>query len=143
MLLCREGVRWRRHNHTRLGSPPCRAEITTHAATEPGPLRLASPNLTDFVLLTWALLIPTILMLAWYHGAPGRDRWTTAERLGIPLNVAIAAVVLFVVFRGADLGAATTAVAVETEEGETVERVVPKSEFRKHIALFFFDNENS
>jgi hypothetical protein len=102
-----------------------------------------STNLTDFVLLTWALLVPTILMLAWYHGAPGRDQWTTTERVGIPLNIVLAVVLLFVVFRGSDLGAATTSVAVETEEGKTVERVVPKSEFRKHLAVFFFDNESA
>jgi len=104
---------------------------------------LLSPNLTDFVLLSWALLVPTILALAWYHGAPGRDKWTRAERVGIPLNLGLAAVLLFVVFRGADLGAATTSVMVENEAGETVERVIPKSEFRKHLAVFFFDNESA
>jgi tetratricopeptide (TPR) repeat protein len=104
---------------------------------------ILSTNLTDFVLLAWALLVPTILMLAWYHGAPGRDQWTTTERVGIPLNIVLAVVLLFVVFRGSDLGAATTSVAVENEEGETVDRVVPKSEFRKHLAVFFFDNESA
>jgi tetratricopeptide (TPR) repeat protein len=102
-----------------------------------------SPNLTDLALLAWAVMIPTVLLLAWVHGAPGPDEWTTTEKIGIPLNVAVAALLMFVLFQGKDLGAATTSVTVETEEGETVERVIPKSEFRKHVALFFFDNESA
>jgi FimV-like protein len=102
-----------------------------------------SANLTDLALLAWAVMIPTVLLLAWVHGAPGRDEWTTAEKIGIPINVAVAALLMFVLFQGKDLGAATTAIKVETEEGETVERVIPKSEFRKRLALFFFDNESA
>jgi tetratricopeptide (TPR) repeat protein len=102
-----------------------------------------SPHLTDLALLAWALMLPTILMLAWFHGAPGRDHWTRIERIGIPVNVVLAAILLVVVFQGKELGAATTSVTVETEAGESVERVIPKSAFRKHLAVFFFDNESA
>jgi tetratricopeptide (TPR) repeat protein len=101
-----------------------------------------SPYLIDFVLLTWLTLTPGVLLLAWFHGAPGRDRWTVVEKIGLPINVAVAAVLLFVAFGDKDLGAATTAVTVENEAGDTVERIVPKSEFRKHLALYYFDNES-
>jgi len=101
-----------------------------------------SPPLTDFVLLSWAAMTPAVLLLAWFHGAPGRDRWTIVEKIGLPLNVLAAALLLFVAFGDKDLGAATTAVTVENEAGETVERIVPKSEFRKHMALYHFDNES-
>ncbi|MGD8700577.1 MAG: tetratricopeptide repeat protein [Gemmatimonadales bacterium] len=103
---------------------------------------ILSPHLTDFALLAWALLVPSVLMLAYFHGAPGRDEWRTAEKLGLPLNLALAAVILFATFSNKDLGAATTAVTVRDETGSEVERVVPKSAFRKRLALFYFANES-
>ncbi len=103
---------------------------------------ILSPHLTDFALLTWGLMVPSVLMLAFFHGAPGRDRWRTAEKLGVPLNLALAAVILFATFSEKELGAATTAVTVLDETGSQVERVVPKSAFRKRLALFYFTNES-
>jgi tetratricopeptide (TPR) repeat protein len=99
-----------------------------------------SPHLTDFAMLAWVLLVPSVLMLAWYHGAPGRDKWTKFEKIGIPTNLVVAAALLGAVFGGRDLGAATESVTVEDETGETVERTVPKGEFRKNLASFYFDN---
>jgi len=99
-----------------------------------------SPHLTDLALLTWALIIPTVFILAWFHGAPGPDRWTKVEKIGIPINLTITAVFLIVAFGGKELGAATESLTLENETGETVERVVPKSEFRKGLVIYFFDN---
>jgi tetratricopeptide (TPR) repeat protein len=101
---------------------------------------LLSPHLTDFTVLAWALMIPTVAMLAYFHGAPGPDGWTRTEKIGIPVNLAFGAIILLSVFSGKDLGAATETVTVEDVEGQTVERVVPKTEFRKSVANYFFDN---
>ncbi len=101
-----------------------------------------SPHLVDFSLVAWAAMIPTVLLLAWNHGAPGRDHWTKLERLGIPLNLGVAAALLLGIFGGRDLGAATQTIRLATEAGDTIERVVPKSEFRKSLALFYFDNQS-
>ncbi|MGD2155039.1 MAG: tetratricopeptide repeat protein, partial [Gemmatimonadales bacterium] len=103
---------------------------------------LLSPHLLDFSLVAWATMIPTVLLLAWFHGAPGNDEWTRAEKIGIPANLALAGVILVVAFGGKDLGAATASVRLETEAGETVERVVPKAEFRKSVAFFYFDDSS-
>jgi tetratricopeptide (TPR) repeat protein len=99
-----------------------------------------SPYLVDFAFALLALMAPSVLLLAWFHGAPGRDTWTRLEKIGIPLNLAVAGIVLFSVFQGRDLGAATTTVVVADEEGNELERVVPKAEFRRKIAIFPFDN---
>lgn len=99
-----------------------------------------SPDLVDFAFATLALMAPSVLLLAWYHGAPGRDSWTRVEKVGIPLNLAVAALVLFGVFQNRHLGAATTTVVIADEEGNVLERVVPKAEFRRKIAIFPFDN---
>ncbi|MCH8300907.1 MAG: tetratricopeptide repeat protein [Candidatus Marinimicrobia bacterium] len=101
-----------------------------------------SPYLPDFGLAASLSLMPTILMLTYFHGKAGLHPWTKVEKIGIPLNLVAAVVVMFVIFQGKDLGAATKTVIVEDEEGVKIERVIPKSEFRKKIALFFFDNES-
>ena len=100
---------------------------------------LLSPHWTRFSLTVFLLLVPSVFMLAWFHGREGRNKVPLTEKIGIPANFAVAAGVLLFVFGGRDLGAATTEVTVETEDGEVVERVVPKPEFRKRTVLFPFD----
>ena len=102
---------------------------------------LLSPHWTRMVLLTLLMMLPSVFMLAWYHGKPGRDRDSPArtEKIGIPANLALCVVVLFALFGEEDLGSATTSITVETEEGGTVEREVPKTEFRKTTTMFPLD----
>ena len=99
-----------------------------------------SPHLTDFALMTWALMLPTVIMLAYFHGRPGKDEWTMAEKIGIPVNVLLAGVVLVTTFSGRELGAATAEVTVEDETGQMIERVVPKGALRERLALYYFEN---
>jgi len=101
-----------------------------------------SPYLTDAVLLGLVTLVPSVLLVAFNHGKPGKDEIVRSEKIGVPVNLLASALILGLTFGGKDLGAATTMVTVEDEEGNTVERVVPKEEFRKRFALFPFDNES-
>ncbi len=101
-----------------------------------------SPHIINFFVLLLLLLVPTVVMLAWRHGAPGRDRWTRLEAIGISLNLVVAAVVLYIGFSGKILGAATTTVVIEDPEGNEIERTVPRNEFRRKLILFAFDNES-
>lgn len=102
---------------------------------------LLSPHWTRVALVALLLLLPTALMLAWFHGKPGREVEGLArtEKIGIPANVVLCGAVLWMLFGGEDLGAATTSVTVETEDGEVIEREVAKAEFRKRTALFPLD----
>ena len=102
---------------------------------------LLSPHLTRVVLAGLLLLLPTVVMLAWFHGKPGKDREELArtEKIGIPANLVLCAAVLWVLFGGKDLGAATTSVIVATESGDSVQRSIVKPEFRKRTALFALD----
>jgi len=101
-----------------------------------------SPHLPEFSLAILASMIPTVLLVAYFHGKPGRDRWTMTEKVGIPLNVVAATIFLFFSFSGKDLGAATKTVRVEDEAGNTIHRAIPKSEFRQRLAIFYFDNQS-
>jgi tetratricopeptide (TPR) repeat protein len=101
-----------------------------------------SPHLIEFSLVILGSLIPTALMLAYFHGKPGRNDWALLEKVGIPVNLLSAVVLVFFVFSDKHLGAATTRLVLENEEGGTVERVIPKSEFRKKLIAFNFDNRS-
>lgn len=103
---------------------------------------LLGPALTTFVAVLLLLFIPTVVVIAWRHGAPGRDRWRRTDAAAIALNVAGAVTVLFFAFRGQELGAMTTLMLVEDAEGDTVQRVIPKAEFRRSVLLYAFDNES-
>jgi tetratricopeptide (TPR) repeat protein len=85
--------------------------------------------------------VPTVLLLAYFHGGSGRRKWVTAEKIGVGANLAASAALLIFLFSGKSLGAATTTVTLKNEEGLSVERVIPKNEFVKRIAVFFFDNK--
>ncbi len=102
-----------------------------------------SPHLPIFCFAILVSLIPTALLLAYFHGKPGRDQWTKVEKIGIPVNLIFTAAILFFIFQGKDLGAASSKITIEDETGTKVERVVPKNEFRKRIALFYFENASS
>lgn len=102
---------------------------------------LFSTHYVDLVLWTMPLLLPSVIMLAWFHGKPGRDRDALArtEKIGIPANLVLCGMVLWTGFADRDLGRMTTTVTVTDEEGEVVEREIVRPEFRKSVALFPFD----
>ncbi|MGD8976798.1 MAG: tetratricopeptide repeat protein [Gammaproteobacteria bacterium] len=99
-----------------------------------------SQTLVDFLLVLLVSFVPTVMMLAWFHGAPGRDQWTRVEKIGIPLNVFASIGLLAMLFQGEGLGATTTTVTVTDEQGQRIERVMARPELRKRIAVFFLDN---
>jgi tetratricopeptide (TPR) repeat protein/tRNA A-37 threonylcarbamoyl transferase component Bud32 len=118
------------------------AAISAWLATEILVDRLAlSPHLPDFVLAVLGFLLPAAAVVAYVLGDGAR--WRAAQTAGVSANVAVAILALVVLFGGKDLGAATVAVTVTDEDGNTVERVIPKAEFRKRIALFYFDADPS
>jgi tetratricopeptide (TPR) repeat protein len=94
---------------------------------------------TDLALFSWALLIPSVLLFTYNHGRRGPDGWHRSTLIGVPLNLVIAVAVLGTAFSGRDLGATTTSVTVTDEAGNTVERKIARSAFRKRLALFNFD----
>lgn len=102
---------------------------------------LLSPRLVDFVLALLLLFLPTVLVVAWRHGAPGPDEWKRKDAAAIGLNTLVAVVVLFVAFRGEHLGATATVQLIEDAEGNQVERVVPRADARRNVLLFDLENE--
>lgn len=99
-----------------------------------------SPHLIELCMVLLGAMIPTVILLAYFHGAPGPNEWHPLEKVGIPVNLVAAVALVGTVFADKPLGAVTTTVLLEDEQGQTIERVIPKGEFRKKLALFGFEN---
>jgi len=95
-------------------------------------------NLSIIILVTF---IPSVITLAWFHGKPGPDKWTWVEKVVVPLNLIIILVILVFFIQGKDLKALTTSVSYRDEGGKKITLNVPRSEYRRSIALFKFDNK--
>ncbi|MDF1560432.1 MAG: tetratricopeptide repeat protein [Bacteroidales bacterium] len=103
---------------------------------------LLSPHLVSFCMVALAAMIPAVIILAYFHGKQGRKRWTKAEKIGIPSNLVAAVLLLVLLFHGRNLGATTTTVSFVDEQGKEVDRLVPKSEFRKKLLVFSMENNS-
>ncbi len=95
-----------------------------------------SPHVTNLVALALALLLPGVALLAWSQGRPGPDQLGRVSRVGLPLNLVVAAAVLFVVFHDKELGAVTTNISVTDEQGQVQRRQVPRAAFRKQLLIY-------
>jgi hypothetical protein len=85
-----------------------------------------SPHWTDISLLALALLTPSVLLFTYNHGRPGKDAVTRSELVAIPLNIVVAAVVVFAVFSGKELGATTRSIRLlDGREGSRADHCKP------------------
>ncbi len=101
---------------------------------------LWSPYITDAAFWGLYSLIPAVILLAWTHGRPGKDRVTTAEKVGVPINIIATLGLLVTVFGGKDLGATASMVSMANEEGVQETYFIPSESFRRRMAVFFFEN---
>jgi tetratricopeptide (TPR) repeat protein len=101
-----------------------------------------SPYLTDIVFWGLYSLLPTVFLLAWTHGRPGKDRATRAEKIGIPLNLIASISLVLMVFGSKDLSATAELVTVANELGQNESHYVPRDSYRRRLAVFFFANDS-
>ncbi|MEN8224447.1 MAG: tetratricopeptide repeat protein [Bacteroidota bacterium] len=101
---------------------------------------MLSPHLVNLVWYVLLSLLPSIILLSYFHGKRGVSKWTRVELVGMPLNLIAAILMIIFVFEGKDLGAMTTKVTVQDEDGMQIEKVLPKNEFRKKIFIFNLEN---
>lgn len=101
---------------------------------------MLSPHLTSLIWLILLSLIPSIILISYFHGRQGISKWTKVELIGMPLNIVVALFILIFVFKGKDLGAITTKLTVQNLKGEKIEKLIIKNEFRKKIFIFNVEN---
>ena len=51
---------------------------------------------TDVILIAIVTLLPSIIMVAYFHGKPGKDEWMKTEIIGIPVNLILTFVCIFI-----------------------------------------------
>ncbi|MDJ0918300.1 MAG: tetratricopeptide repeat protein [Woeseiaceae bacterium] len=98
-------------------------------------------NLTSYVFIAMLVMLPAVLLVAYNHGAPGRDRWTRLEKVFVPINVALAAVVLWSATPRINAEAATETMMIENEMGEMQEFEVARRGYHREIIAFFWQND--
>jgi len=103
---------------------------------------MLSPYITDAAFWGLYSLIPAVILLAWAHGKPGKDKATTAEKVGVPINIIATIGLLVTVFGGKDLGLTASMISIANEEGVQETHYIPSESFRRRMAVFFFENES-
>lgn len=101
-----------------------------------------SPFITDTVFWGLFSLVPAVILLAWTHGRPGRDRVTRTEKIGIPINLIATVGLLMTVFGDKDMSATADLVTMANELGQEESHYVPRESYRRRIAVFFWDQED-
>jgi len=51
---------------------------------------------TTLCLFGVIAIMPSVVILAYFHGAPGKDEWTKIERIGVPVNIIFIFLVLLI-----------------------------------------------
>jgi tetratricopeptide (TPR) repeat protein len=105
-----------------------------------------------YVFIVMAIMLPSVILLAWNHGQPGRDRWTRGEKIGLPANALIAAGVVAALTVGSDdpgapetvyAGSAVVERTLIDETGEEQTFAVAREGFHKRLGVFFFPREGA
>lgn len=103
---------------------------------------LLSPYLTDIVFWGLYSLIPAVMLIAWTHGRPGKDKATRLEKVGVPINLIATIGLLITVFGDKDFDLTATQITVNNELGQQETHYIPSETFRRRMAVFFWNNES-
>ncbi len=103
---------------------------------------LLSPYLTDIIFWGLYSLIPAVMLIAWTHGKPGKDKATRLEKVGVPINLIATLGLLISVFGDKDLDLAATQITVNNELGQQETHYIPSETFRRRMVVFFWENES-
>ena len=100
---------------------------------------LLSPHLIDFTLTLFLSIIPALTLIIYHHGAKGNQPVKKSEKVVVPVNIVVTAVLLFMLFHNQSLRPLLTTVTYYDDNGQLIEESVPNPEFCVPIVLFPFD----
>lgn len=100
-----------------------------------------APNLTSYIFVGMLALIPAVVVIAWFHGAPGKDEWTRVEKTVLPLNLLVAAVAVVYFAGPLQQVAATEIREVVDETGQVQTFEVALDQYHRRLSVFFLDNK--
>ncbi|MEL7187876.1 MAG: hypothetical protein AAFN50_15820, partial [Pseudomonadota bacterium] len=97
---------------------------------------------TSYVFVAMLVMLPAVVLFAYNHGAPGHDEWTKSERVVIPLNGALALLLLYAMGPLLVVEAATETVQIADETGTLQEFEVARRGHHKKVIGFFWQNQS-
>ncbi len=99
-------------------------------------------HIVDKVLAGALSMTPAVAIVAWFHGAPGRDAWHPMERVAIPVNALAAAALVASIGGGGEVQASVKTVTATDEDGQEIVRQVVEQSQKRGLALFFLNNQS-
>ena len=103
---------------------------------------MLSPYVSDIVFWGLYSLIPAVMLIAWTHGRPGKDKATRLEKVGIPINLIATIGLLITVFGDKNFDLAATQITVNNELGQQETHYIPSETFRRRMVVFFWENKS-
>ena len=103
---------------------------------------MLSPYVSDIVFWGLYSLIPAVMLIAWTHGRPGKDKATRLEKVGVPINLIATLGLLITVFGDKDFDLTATQITVNNELGQQETYYIPSETYRRRMAVFFWINES-
>ena len=52
------------------------------------------PHYVTLVLFGIVSIIPSVLILSYFHGSPGKYEWTRIEKIGVPINIIFIGIII-------------------------------------------------
>ncbi|MDJ0653769.1 MAG: tetratricopeptide repeat protein [Xanthomonadales bacterium] len=98
-----------------------------------------SDQLVDLVLAGMLAMLPTVILLAWFHGKPGKDQWGRVEKVGVPLNVVGTVALLLWLAPGQKVEAISETRTVLDESGQEFTLEVARADLVQQLAVFFLE----
>jgi hypothetical protein len=100
-----------------------------------------SPHWAQIFFITAMGIIPSLLVYLNNRDRIHQSQFMLGEKILFPSNLIIVGVVLFLMFRSADLGAATKEIQYVDADGTVRNSTIVKQEFRKTMNLFNFEGQ--
>ncbi len=97
-----------------------------------------SPNWVDLLLWTFIGIIPSLLIYLFHRERIHKGIVKVREKILIPMNIILLAVILYFVFGNSDLGATTKKVTFENSLGNIETKTFTKEEFRVGFPIYNF-----
>ncbi|MEJ2484059.1 MAG: serine/threonine-protein kinase, partial [Gemmatimonadota bacterium] len=102
---------------------------------------MLSPDVPALVLTSMVALLPSVVLISYFHGGTGRA-WPPAERAGVALNAVGAVAILLLLFRDSHLGpVADPEPYVDSRAVESVEWVPAPGQVQR-AGLYFLENRS-
>jgi tetratricopeptide (TPR) repeat protein len=95
----------------------------------------------DAYVVLFLTMIPSVLVLTYFHGKPGRQGWGRLEKVFLPVNLMIALGLVYVFFATDSGAVAANQVTVQDEMGKEIQRMVPTKQGTQNLIVFPFMGE--